>query len=70
MTCELTVIALSPCSAVNAVVRVQEHHEASTGERLPDRLQGLIIEALAEACRAHDDATKVRESGDLLNRRN
>jgi hypothetical protein len=38
MTCELTVIALSPCPAVNAVVRVQEHHEASTGERLPDGL--------------------------------
>jgi hypothetical protein len=69
MTCELTVVAFSPCPAVNAVVRVQEHDEACTGERLPDGLQGLIIEALAEACRAHDDATKVRESGDLLNSR-
>ena len=45
---------------------VQEHDQASVCKRLPDRIKSLIIQALSDPPRAHDDALQMPVLGYLL----
>ena len=63
---DVAVLLVAPCVLVHAVVRVEEDDEAGLLERGPHRFEGVVVEALADAARAHDDALEVREGGDLL----
>lgn len=63
---DVPVLLLAPGLGVHAVVRVQEHDEPRLRDRLPHGLERVVVEALADAARAHDDAAQVREPGDLL----
>ena len=62
----MTIILSPPGALVHAVVWVQEHDQPSVRKRLPDRIKSIIIQALSDPPRAHDDALEVREGGDLL----
>ena len=63
---DVAVLLFAPRVLVHAVVRVDEDDETSLLERSPYRLEGVVVEALADTARAHDDALEVREGGDLL----
>lgn len=63
---DVPVVLGAPLLAVHAVVRVEEHDEAGVLECGPHGLERVVVEAVPEAARAHDDALEMREGGDVV----
>ena len=62
----MSILLLAKRLRIDAIMRVQEHNQPSLLQRLPNRLQPLIVEPLPDSPRAEDDSAQVLERRDLL----